>query len=76
MYNNSSFYGLASLEDFMKLSAYKLYSRTQARKKLWALRIEYKCKVEEGVRKIAQKKAALQNCIAKIKQEEKQMKEM
>ena len=65
-----------SLEDFMKLSAYKLYSRTQARKKLWALRIEYKCKVEEGVRKIAQKKAALQNCIAKIKQEEKQMKEM
>lgn len=65
-----------TLEEFKKLAAYREYSNTQARKKLWALRIEYKCKVEEGIRKIAQKKAALQNCIAKIKQEEKQMKEM
>ena len=65
-----------TLEEFKELAAYRNYSNTQARKKLWALRIEYKCKVEEGVRKIAQKKAALQRCIAEIKQEEKQMKEM
>lgn len=65
-----------TLEEFKKINASYSYSNTQARKKLWALRIEYKCKVEEGIRKIAQKKAALQRCIAKIKQDEATMKKL
>ena len=65
-----------TLEEFKELSAYHDYSNTQARKKLWELRILYKNKVKNGEQKIKETKLSLQKCIAKIKQEEKQMKEM
>lgn len=69
-------YKYMTLEEFKKIPAYQFYSNTQARKKLWELRIHYKNKVKNGEQKIKEKKLSLQKSIAKIKQEEKQMKEM
>lgn len=63
------------LDTFIK-SIYFKGSRTQARKKYWELRNDYKQKVLEGEKSIRIRKRALQQMITEIRRTEAKMKEL
>lgn len=63
------------LDTFIK-STYFKGSRSQARKKYWELRNDYRKKVLEGEESIKIRKRALQQMMAEIKRTEAKMKEL
>lgn len=63
------------LDTFIKSTSFK-GSRSQARKRYWELRNDYRKKVLEGETSIKVRKRALQQMMAKIRRTEAKMKEI